>query len=34
MNSNISIELVGVSMLNWVDIHGDDYYDKIISDSN
>ena len=25
MNSNVSIELVGVSLLNWVNIHGDDY---------
>ena len=34
MNSNVSIELVGVSFLNWVNINGDNYYYKIISDSN
>ena len=26
MNSNVSIELVGVSLLNWVNIHRDNYY--------
>ena len=34
MNSNVSIELVGVSLLIWVNIHGDNYYNQIISDSN
>ena len=26
MNSNVSSELVGVSLLNWVKIHGDNYH--------
>ena len=34
MNSNVSIELVGISLLNCVNTLRDKYYFKIISDSN